>query len=100
MQTKPFRKTLAALAITALCVAPQLASAAQLTSRSMAESNPAGGAPSAHTFKFTTGTAASIGSIGFLYCTTATGACVTPPSLVTTSATLTQQNGATGFAMV
>lgn len=101
MQTKPFlKKLLAALAATALCLAPQLVSAAQLTSRSMAESNSAGGGPSAHTFKFTTGSAASIGSIGFLYCTTATGSCTTPATLLTTSATLTQQSGATGFSMV
>lgn len=101
MQTKlAVKKILVVLAISALSLGPQLASAAQLTNRSMSESNPAGGAASAHTFKFTAGSTASIGSIGFLYCTTATGSCTTPTSLLTTSATLTQQNGATGFSMV
>lgn len=101
MQTKPrLKNLLAVLAVSLLCLSPQLAAAAQLTSRSMAESNSAGGAPSAHTFKFTTATSATIGSIGFLYCTSATGACTTPAGLLTTSATLTQQNGATGFSMV
>lgn len=40
----------------------------------------------AHTFTFTTGTTGTIASILFQYCTTASGSCVTPPGLTTTSA--------------
>ena len=40
-----------------------------------------------------------IGSIQFLYCTTALGTCVTPTGLVTTGATMGTQTGATGFTL-
>lgn len=54
-----------------------------------------------HLFTFTPGTSGqTIGSIQFLYCTTASvTACVTPTGLVTTSATLFSQSGATGFTI-
>jgi hypothetical protein len=41
----------------------------------------------------------TVGSIQFLYCTTASGTCYTPTGLSTTTATLTGQNGATGFSI-
>ena len=53
-----------------------------------------------HLFGFTTATTASIGSIKFLYCTTASGTCTMPTGLVTTSATMGTETGATGFTLV
>ena len=58
-----------------------------------------------HFFAFTLPSvgSTSVGSIEFLYCTTAgalTDPCTTPTGLVTTSATLTSQTGATGFSIV
>lgn len=41
-----------------------------------------------HRFNFTIPTNGNLGSIQFLYCTTASGTCTTPTGLVTTSATL------------
>ena len=40
-----------------------------------------------HFFQFTIATTANIGSIQFLYCTTAAGTCIAPTGLVTTTAT-------------
>src|SRR5579871_3235978 len=80
--------------------------AAELTSRSLtlqAGATDGGSKPSGvvkHLFGFTTATTANIGSIQFLYCTTASGTCTTPHGLDTTAATLTSQTGATGFTMV
>jgi len=83
------------------------AHAAEITDRSLlleGTSSSAGGSEPGGVvndlFTFTTATAASIGSIQFLYCTTADGTCVTPTGLVTTSATLGSQSGATGFSIV
>jgi hypothetical protein len=42
----------------------------------------------------------SVGSIKFLYCTTAVGSCTTPSGLSTTSATYGSESGATGFSLV
>lgn len=53
-----------------------------------------------HFFTFTIPTTASIGSIQFLYCTTAAGACTMPVGLSTTSATYGAESGATGFSLV
>jgi hypothetical protein len=54
-----------------------------------------------HQFDFTIPSSTSIASIKFEYCTTASvTTCVTPTDLVTTSATLTNQTGATGFTIV
>lgn len=52
-----------------------------------------------HTIDITTVTTANIGSILFQYCTTAQGACAVPAGLDTSAATLTAQNGATGFTI-
>lgn len=51
-------------------------------------------------FNFTVPTSAAIQSIGFLYCTTASGTCTTPTGLVTTSSTLgTTSSGLSGFTL-
>jgi hypothetical protein len=81
-------------------------SAAQITSRSLtlqAGGSAGGSQPGGvvnHLFSFTTGTTANIGSIQFLYCTTAGGTCTTPTGLTTTAATMGTQTGATGFTLV
>jgi len=86
---------------------PRSVSAAQITARSLtlvAGVTDGGSKPLGvvnHLFAFTVpGGAPTIGSIQFLYCTTAAGTCTMPPGLVTTSATLNAQTGATGFTMV
>lgn len=83
-----------------LVLAPVAAEAAGLSSRSdsMSTSQPA--VLSTHVISFTTATGASIGSIGFDFCTTAGGACTVPTGLDTTGASLTAQSGATGFTLV
>jgi len=50
-------------------------------------------------FSFETATSATIGSIDFVYCTTADGTCTQPTGLVTTSATLGSQSGTSGFTI-
>ncbi len=84
----------------------QTANAAQITGRSLTlVAGAADGGSKAngvvnHKFDFTVpGGAATIGSIQFNYCTTASGTCTMPAGLVTTSATLNNQSGATGFTM-
>lgn len=84
--------------------------AAQITARSLtllAGASVGGSKPGGvvnHAFAFTLPAGSSVGSIQFQYCTQAadTGGatCVTPTGLVTTSATLFNQTGATGFSMV
>ncbi len=80
--------------------------AAQITSRSLtlqAGVSDGGSKPGGvvnHLFNFTTGSTGNVGSIQFLYCTTAAGTCTTPTGLVTTSATMGTQSGATGFSIV
>jgi hypothetical protein len=86
--------------------APSFVSGAQITARSLTlqpGGSTGGSVPSGvvnHLFTFTVGTTASVGSIQFLYCTTASGACTTPTGLTTTSATMGTQSGATGFTLV
>jgi len=87
------------------------ASANQITTRSLTlQTGPApnfDGASKAggvvdHFFQFTlpaVGTP-NVGSIQFLYCTTAVGTCTTPNGLSTTSATYGSESGATGFSLV
>ena len=83
----------------------QTANAAQITSRSLTlVAGAADGGSKAngvvnHLFAFTLPTAATIGSIQFKYCTTASGTCTMPAGLITTAATLNSQNGATGFTI-
>jgi hypothetical protein len=98
----------ALLAISTLTVMFQgsSANAAQLTSRSLtlqAGATDGGSMPGGvvdHHFQFTVATTANVGSIKFEYCTLAGGTCTTPTGLVTTSATLDNETGATGFSMV
>ena len=54
-----------------------------------------------HRFSFTLPSVGNqnVGSVRFQYCTTASGACVMPTGLVTTSATMGTQTGATGFTL-
>jgi hypothetical protein len=81
------------------------ANAAQITTRSLtlqagasAGGSQAGGVVN-HMYNFTVPTTGDIGSVQFLYCTTASGTCTTPTGLVTTSATMGTQSGATGFTL-
>lgn len=82
------------------------ASAAQITVRSLTlqagvtDNGSKPGGVVNHAFSFTVGSTASVGSIQFLYCTVAVGSCTTPTGLVTTSATMGSQAGATGFSLV
>ncbi|GAC1502401.1 MAG: hypothetical protein NVS1B10_07140 [Candidatus Saccharimonadales bacterium] len=86
-------------------VPPNSASAAQITSRSLtlqAGASDAGSKPGGvvnHQFAYTVPTTGNVGSIKFLYCTTASGTCTTPTGLVTTAATMGTQTGATGFTI-
>lgn len=76
--------------------------AAQLTPRKVTLSTSAvSPATASHTFDFTIASTANIGSIQFLYCTTASGSCTKPSGLTTTSASLSAQSGtgATGFSI-
>lgn len=80
--------------------------AAQITERSLTlEAGATDGASMPggvvkHKFSFKLPTGGNVGSIKFEYCTTPTFAvCVTPTGLVTTSATLSDQTGATGFTL-
>ena len=92
------------LTLSALSV--HVVSAAQITARSLtlqAGGTDGGSEPGGvvnHLFSFTVTTTGNVGSIEFLYCTVAVGTCVTPTGLVTTSATMGTQTGATGFTLV
>lgn len=94
----------AVIALSALSLRNQV-HAATLTSRSLtlqAGGSAGGSAPGGvvnHLFSFTIPTGGNVGSIRFLYCTTAGGTCTTPTGLVTTSATMGTQSGATGFTL-
>lgn len=85
---------------------PQAAAAAQITSRRLTlldGTSDGGSKPGGvvkHSFEFTVPTGGNVGSILFQYCTIASGTCTTPSGLVTTSATLGNETGATGFSMV
>lgn len=81
--------------------------AAQITARKLtlqAGTTDGGAKPGGvvkHQFDFTIASSGSfVGSIQFLYCTTASGSCTMPVGLVTTSATLSNQLGQIGFTMV
>ncbi len=83
----------------------QSAYAAQITNRSLTllagatdGGSKAGGVVN-HLFSFTLPGGSNVGSIQFLYCTTASGTCTTPTGLVTTAATLANETGATGFTL-
>lgn len=79
---------------------PLSASAAGLSPRKVTVGSSGQGVTTSYTIDATTATTANIGSIKFELCTTATGACVKPAGVTTTSATLTAQSGAVGFSIV
>jgi hypothetical protein len=97
-------------AIAAQAILPMMASAAQITARSLtlvANGTTGGSLPGGvvnHGFAFTLPTAGTVGSIEFKYCTTAADSgvnvCITPTGLSTISATLSSQTGATGFTII
>ncbi len=93
-------KKLGLLIAIVVASSPLTATAAGLTSRTDLMGSSQAGAVTTHVMSATTATTASIGSIKFEFCTTATGACTTPTGLSTTAATLTGQSGATGFSLV
>src|SRR3954469_12627654 len=76
------------------------ASAVQITNRRLtleAGATDGGSKPSGvvkHLFTFDVVSTSNLGSIQFLYCTTAAGSCTTPAGLSTTAATLSSQTGA------
>jgi hypothetical protein len=94
------------LALVLQAVMPSLASAAQITSRSLtlqAGATDGGSLPGGevnHFYQFTLPGGSNVGSISFEYCTLAAGTCTMPTGLDTTSATLGSQSGATGFTIV
>lgn len=97
---------IASLVIVGLsAVPPKNVYAAQLTSRSLtlqAGATDGGSKPGGnvnHLFAFTVASTGNVGSIQFEYCTTASGSCTMPTGLVTTSATMGSQSGATGFTL-
>jgi len=84
---------------------PSMASANQITVRSLTlqagttDGGSLAGGNVNHLFTFTVPTTGTVGSIQFLYCTNASGTCTMPTGLVTTSATMGTQTGATGFTL-
>lgn len=97
-------------AVIAQVLTPTIANASQITARSLtlqAGATDGGSKPGGvvnHAFAFTLPGGNTVGSIKFEYCTTAadstiTPTCVTPTGLITTSATLGAQTGATGFTI-
>ena len=89
-----------AILASVIILVPANTYAAGLAPRSVQLGTSQQSAVTKHTYSFTTATAASIASIRFDYCTTATGACITPAGIDTTVATLTAQSGAIGFSVV
>ncbi len=90
---------LASVMVLMLMVMPGDAMAAGLTNRSDTVSTAQAGVTATHVMSFTTATTSNIGSIGFLFCTTATGACTMPGGLLTNVATLIGQTGVTAFTL-
>ncbi len=88
-------------------VGPSLASAAQITTRSLTlqagitDAGAKAGGVVNHLLAFTVPSvgATNVGSIKFQYCMLASGVCTLPAGLVTTAATMGSQAGATGFTL-
>jgi hypothetical protein len=93
-------QTLLRVVVLAMVLAPLSASAAGLSPRSVQVGSSGQGVATSYTVNVTTATTANIGSIKFELCAAPTGACSVPAGVITTSATLTSQSGAVGFAMV
>jgi hypothetical protein len=93
------KRSLWRVAVVALALSPLSANAAGLAPRSVQVGSSGQGVVTSYTVNATTATAASLGSVKFEFCDTATGACVTPAGVITTGATLTAQSPA-GFTMI
>lgn len=95
-----------AVAVLSQALLPVTAAASQITTRSLtlqAGATDGGSKPGGvvkHLFSFTIPSTATVGSIKFSYCTSASGTCTTPTGLVTTAATLGAETSVTGFSMV
>lgn len=82
------------------------AQAAQIVNRTLTLQTGTGGAGGStpggivnHAFSFTLPGGSSVGSIQFLYCTTAAFACTTPTGLSTSTSVIGNQTGVTGFTL-
>ncbi len=73
--------------------------AAQVTSRKITLGSSAASASTTHKFDFTVATTASIGSIKYQYCTTASGSCTAPTDLDVNGVSISSQTGGTGFSI-
>jgi hypothetical protein len=92
-------RKIAQVSVVVLSLAPLTVYAAGLAPRNVQVGSSAQSVVTSYTINATTATTASIGSVGFQICTTATGACTVPAGVSTTAATLTAQNPA-GFSIV
>ena len=100
--------TIGFVAVLFSSLASNTASAAQITVRTLTlqagatdgGSRPGGVVNHLYTFTVPSVGSPSIGSIRFEYCTIASGTCTMPTGLVTTSATMGSQSGATGFTLI
>ena len=99
-----FRLVLFSLLVLVVCnylLGPQLV-AAQLGSRSIIVGTSRPSVITTHQFIFDTSTSGNIGSIEFRYCTNSPVSgmsCTAPPGLSVLTATINNQQGATGFSM-
>jgi hypothetical protein len=94
-----FQRRLAVVMVHALLLMPVAVEAAGLAPRNIQVGSSGQGATTSYAVSATTATAASIGSVKFEFCTTATGACIVPAGVDTTGATLLAENPG-GFSMV
>jgi len=94
------RRWIARLAILAMGLMPVTVSAAGLAPRNVVVGSSGQGVVTSYTANFSTATTNNIGSIKFEFCDAATNTCNLPAGVVTTSAVLTAQSGATGFSLV
>jgi len=83
-----------------MILTPFSANGAALSPRNIQVGSSAQSVVTTYVANATTATTANIGSIKFEFCMAATGACVVPGGVITTSAALIAQSGAVGFSMV
>ena len=98
------RVSLCALGVAVLCLGmlpTGRAEAALLEARSITLGSPTSGATTSHTFRFTYASSGTVGSVVFEYCDSPLSdvPCVIPPGLDVSGASLTQQQGETGFSV-
>lgn len=88
-----FQRIIYGFTVVALLMAyyPAVASAAQITGRSVIIGNSAAGATTSYTFNFTVPSATVLQSAAFAACTTASGVCSTPAGFSASTSTLTAQ---------